>query len=463
MKIIHSFKTILLILLSLSFFKVTASTSAGDKSRKKDKPNILLFFVDDLGWADLGYRNPVFHTPNIDQLKEEGMDFSRAYIATPTSSPSRASLLTGKEPVRLRMVRHIPEGEKYGFDAEGRTREPFHLWDGDPARMPSRNWLPLEEITYAERLKEAGYYNVHVGKWHLGSEEFHPVRQGFDEQLGTSNYGHPKSYYQPYFIPLNPLADASKDAYLTDVLTEMTEQFITSYDKDKPFLISLWYYNVHGPFVGRKDLVEKYKKEGLEGRYAEYAAQVSAVDESVGRIRKVLKEKELDENTVILFLSDQGGFFENGPLSGGKIGGNTLGEGGARVPFIVYYPNITKGGSTCDVPVQSIDVYPTLIEIASGKKCKDKGINGVSLLPLLKGGRIKDRNLYFFRSYEDQYAAVIQGDWKLKTYHSGKFELYNLRKDIGEQNNLMDSSPKMSKRLKKELTKWEEEVLAGDN
>lgn len=171
----------------------------------------------------------------------------------------------------------------------------------------------------------------------------------------------------------------------------------------------------------------------------------------------------MDENTVILFLSDQGGFFENGPLSGGKIGGNTLGEGGARVPFIVYYPNITKGGSTCDVPVQSIDVYPTLIEIASGKKCKDKGINGVSLLPLLKGGRIKDRNLYFFRSYEDQYAAVIQGDWKLKAYYSGKFELYNLRKDIGEQNNLMDSSPKMSKRLKKELTKWEEEVLAGDN
>ena len=463
MKIIHSFKTILLILLSLSFFKVTASTSAGDKSRKKDKPNILLFFVDDLGWADLGYRNPVFHTPNIDQLMKEGMDFSRAYIATPTSSPSRASLLTGKEPVRLRMVRHIPEGEKYGFDAEGRTREPFHLWDGDPARMPSRNWLPLEEITYAERLKEAGYYNVHVGKWHLGSEEFHPVRQGFDEQLGTSNYGHPKSYYQPYFIPLNPLADASKDAYLTDVLTEMTEQFITSYDKDKPFLISLWYYNVHGPFVGRKDLVEKYKKEGLEGRYAEYAAQVSAVDESVGRIRKALKEKGLDENTVILFLSDQGGFFENGPLSGGKIGGNTLGEGGARVPFIVYYPNITKGGSTCDVPVQSIDIYPTLIEIASGEKCKDKGINGVSLLPLLKGGKIKDRNLYFFRSYEDQYAAVIQVDWKLKAYHSGKFELYNLRDDIGEHNNLIDSSVRIANRLKAELAKWEKEVLADDN
>ncbi|WP_211320021.1 sulfatase [Dyadobacter jejuensis] len=425
----------------------------------QQKPNIVLFFVDDMGWADLGFRNPVFETPNIDKLKKEGMSFERAYISTPTCSPSRASLLTGKEPVRFQMVRHIPEGKAYNFDENGRTQEEFHLWEKDPVQMPSRNWLPLSEITYAERLKQYGYYNMFIGKWHLGSEAYHPIKQGFDAQIGASNFGHPKSYYQPFFKQNNPLADSSDGSYLTDVLTEKTQDFIADYKESKPFMLTLWYYTVHGPHIGRKDLVEKFKARGLEGKYAEYAAMVAAMDESIGKIRQSLVDKGIADNTVILFLSDQGGYFTNSPLSGGKTGGNTLGEGGARVPLLMYYPGVTKPNSETSVPVQSIDLYPTLIEIASGKKCEDKQINGVSLMPLVKGKKLKSRNLYFFRSYEDQYAAVISGDWKLVKYHSGRYDLFNIAKDISEKNNLYGTNQKEESKLKSELANWEKSVV----
>ena len=204
----------------------------------------------------------------------------------------------------------------------------------DPAQRNSINWLPLEETTYAERLKELGYFNMFIGKWHLGHEPYHPIHQGFDEQYGASNFGHPKSYYQPYFKNLNPLPEFSKEDYLTDILTDKAEDFIENYDKESPFMLSLWYYNVHGPHIGRKDLIDRYKAQGWEDRYANYGAMVSAMDESVGRVRKALEEKGIADNTVILFTSDQGGYFTNFPLRGKKNGGFTLGEGGA--PSSVY-------------------------------------------------------------------------------------------------------------------------------
>ncbi len=438
--------------------KPEKKTDKAKTAQTHEKPNIVLLFVDDWGWVDLGYRTKLFHTPNIDQLKKDGLEFTRAYIATPTCSPSRASLLTGKEPVRFQMVRHIPGGNEAGFK-NGRTDEEFHLWPKDPVQMPSRNWLPLEEVTYAERLKEFGYYNMFIGKWHLGHEPYHPIHQGFDEQYGTANAGHPNSYYPPYFKIDNPLEDTPKDKYLTDVLTDKAEDFIDTYDKAQPFMLSMWYYNVHGPHEGPKDLVEKYKKEGLEDRFANYAAMVTAVDESVGRVRKALKEKGMAENTVILLISDQGGYFDQAPLSGSKTGGNTLGEGGARVPFIIDYPGLTKPNTTTDIPVQSLDIYPTLIEIASGEPCNDDWIDGESLMPIIKGGTLAKRNLYFFRSYEDQYASVISGDWKLVKYHSGKFELFNVRDDISEQHNLIGENLEQESTLKKELAAWEAEAV----
>ena len=438
--------------------KPAKETDKADTVQSAQKPNIVLLFVDDWGWVDLGYRTALFHTPNIDQLKKDGLEFTRAYIATPTCSPSRASLLTGKEPVRFQMVRHIPGGNEAGFK-NGRTDEEFHLWPTDPVQMPSRNWFPLEEVTYAERLKEYGYYNMFIGKWHLGHEPYHPIHQGFDEQYGTANAGHPHSYYPPYFKIDNPLEDIPKDKYLTDVLTDKAEDFIGNYNKTQPFMLSLWYYNVHGPHEGPKDLVEKYKEEGLEDRFANYAAMVTAMDESVGRIRKALEDNGMDENTVLLLISDQGGYFDQAPLSGGKTGGNTLGEGGARVPFIVDYPGLTKANTTTDIPVQSLDIYPTLIEIASGQPCTDDWINGKSLMPIIKGDSLEKRNLYFFRSYEDQYASVISGDWKLVKYHSGKYELFNVALDISEKNNLIEVETQQAEKMKNELIEWEKKAV----
>ncbi len=419
------------------------------------KPNIVLLFVDDQGWADVGYRNKLLHTPNIDQLKKEGLDFTRAYIATPTCSPSRASLLTGKEPVRLQMVRHIPQV------GGGRLQDDeFSTLASDPVQMPTRNFLPLEEVTYAERLKEFGYYNMFIGKWHLGNEAHHPVRQGFDAQYGTANAGHPKDYYAPFFDSEDgTLRDFTGKNYLTDVLTTRAEDFIGDYDQPQPFMLTMWYYAVHNPHVGRKDWVQKYHDEGLSGRYAEYAAMVSAMDESVGRVRKALERKGIADNTIIIYLSDQGGDFSNAPLTGGKNGGNALGEGGARVPLIVHYPGVTKPNTTCEVPVQSLDIFPTLVEIAFGKKPTEKNINGVSLLPLLKGGTLPKRNLYFFRSYEDQYAAVVSGDWKYIKYHSGGDKLFNLLIDIGEQKNLTEEYPEKAAALKEDLVRWEKEAV----
>jgi len=423
------------------------------KDRSADSPpNIVLLFVDDYGWADLGFRNLEFYTPNIDQLKNEGMEFSRAYVATPTCSPSRASLLTGKEPIRLEMPRHITYEDRYG-----RNTQKYNYWETDPVQRNSINWLPLEEVTYAERLKEYGYYNMFIGKWHLGHEPYYPVKQGFNEQYGTSNFGHPKQYYPPYFDDPNPLPE-TKDEYLTDVLTNKAEDFIRNYDKEQPFMLSMWYYNVHSPFNGRKDLIKRYKDQGWDDRYANYGAMVSAMDESVGRIREALKEKGIDKNTVVIFTSDQGGYFPNFPLRGGKIG-NTLGEGGARVPFLVRYPGLTKAGETCNTPIQTIDIYPTLVEIASGSACKDEQIQGKSILPLVKGEDFPARNLYFFRSYEDQYAAIISGDWKLIKYHQGPSELYNIKEDQSEINNLVNIKTGIARNLLKQLEEWEKEAV----
>lgn len=441
-------RVLLLIITALALF-------TGCKSEEVKQPNIVLLFVDDLGWADLGYRNQLFNTPNVNSLKEAGMNFDRAYVATPTCSPSRASILTGKEPVRMGMSRHITHEDK----KTGRNSKEYNYWPKDPVDRPSRNWIPLEEVTYAEKLKEYGYYNKFVGKWHSGHEEYHPICQGFDSQYGTGNQGHPFNYYAPFFKHSNPLPQFTDREYLTDVLTDEAEKFIREYDKDKPFMLSLWYYTVHGPHIGKKELVQKYLDAGLEESYANYAAMVETMDISVGRVRKALKERGLDDNTVVIFTSDQGGAFQNGSLRGGKKGGFTLCEGGARVPLSIYYPGVTEAGSSSNTPVQTLDLFPTLCEIASGKSFSSSKIQGKSLMTLLNGGDLEERSLYFFRSYEDQYAAVIRGDWKLIKYHSGLFELYNLKSDISESDNLVDKNREIFLKMKTDLESWEVEAV----
>jgi arylsulfatase A-like enzyme len=437
---------------------VLALLLAASVNARAEKPNIVLFFVDDMGWSDLGYRNPLFESPNIDKLAREGLDFQQAYIPCPTCSPSRSALLTGKHPARLKLVRHIPHDPKYGFDAFGRTEQPFNLWKTDPARFPCVNWLALEHTTYAEALKELGYYNLFVGKWHLGHEPYHPVHQGFDRQIGASNWGHPRSYHPPYFKNSDVLAD-EKERYLTDKLTDETVAFIKQYNRDQPFMISLWYYSVHGPHQGREELVAYFEKKGLRGRYANYAAMVKAVDESVGRVRAALEEKGVVENTIVIFLSDQGGYFENKPFRGGKRR-DTLCEGGARVPFIFHWPGVTKPGSRNNSVVQSTDLFPTLIEIAGGDPATFEDLDSVSLVATIRENSVLTRQepIYGYRAYEDMYASVRAGTWKLIAYRSGKLCLYNIEEDRKEQDDLAASKPEKVAELRRRLIAWEQEM-----
>lgn len=421
---------------------------AGWVAHGADRPNIVLLFVDDLGWSDLGYRNPaVVETPQIDALARESVDFLQCYIPTPTCSPSRAALLTGKHPARLQFFRHI----------EGTPPEPFNHWRNDPAQVPSRNWLPLEEVTYAEALGELGYHNVLVGKWHLGDEKFHPTRQGFHRQIGTTNQGHPHSFYPDYFRSSDVLQDA-RDEYLTDRLTDEAVNFIETHDPGRPFMLSFWYYAVHSPHIGRKDHVRHFQARGFSGAYAEYLGMIKAVDDSVGRIRAALQRRGIAENTIIILLSDQGGAFENRPLRGGKMR-DTLYEGGARVPFLFHWPGVAPAGPNRSI-VHSPDLFPTLLEIAGGDPASHPGVDGVSLLPVIRSGGVLERGrpIFGYRAYEDLYASVREGDWKLLGFRSGKLELYNLAEDEGETTDLSARHPGHVARLKAMLVGWEREM-----
>lgn len=424
--------------------------------KAESKPNIVLFFVDDLGWSDLGFRNRIFESPNIDKLAKMGLNFEQAYIATPTCSPSRATLLTGQHPARLQMVRHIPGGKKYGFDEFDRASKEFHYLERDPAQFPSRNWLPLENITYAEALKELGYYSAFIGKWHLGAEEYHPIHQGFDRQIGTSNYGHPKSYYPPYFRYDSIFAD-NNDRYLTDKLTDEAVHFIDAYEEDSPFMLTFSYYSVHSPHIGRKDLVEHFSSKGLEGKFLNYAAMLKATDESVGRVMDALTEKGIADNTILIFLSDQGGFFSNEPLRGGKMQ-ETLFEGGARVPFFFYWPGVTTSQKVSAV-VQSTDLFSTLVALAGGEPSAYDHLDGISLLPLISGAeQLTPRTIFGYRAYEDLYVSARKGDWKLLAYRSGKKELFNIADDMSETTDMASEKPDIVKDLVADIIQWEKEI-----
>ena len=427
-------------------------------SQEVKKPNIVLLFVDDMGWMAPESKTPKYETPNISQLAADGMEFDSMHIATPTCSPSRATLVTGQHPARLKMPRHIPHKPQYGFDKYGRTTDKTHLWEKDPAQMPSVNWLDTEYVTYAEALKQADYYNFFVGKWHLGHEGYHPIDQGFDRQVGTSNFGHPSNYYPPYFKFSDVLSDA-KDEYLTDRLTNEAVGFIEEYDKDQPFMLSLWYYGIHSPVVGRKDLVAHFQAKGMSEDDAKYAAMISAIDESVGKVRQALKANNLAENTIIMLLSDQGGLFDNSPLRGTKRV-DTLYEGGSRVPFFISWPGVIEAGAVNHSIVQSTDLFPTIVEFAGLTPASYQNLDGVSLVSTIKNNSELARGdaIYGYRAYQDLYASVREGDWKLLAYRSGILKLYNIPNDIGEATDLADKHPEIVAVLKQKLVKWEREM-----
>lgn len=430
-----------------------------------EKPNMVLFFVDDLGWNNLGYRNPdLFETPNIDQLAKDGIDFQQGYVAGPVCSPSRATLLTGKHPARLKMVRHVRTDTKKGvqliFDDLGRPSH--HILPTDPAQFPSKNWVDLEHVSYAEALKTQGYYNLFLGKWHIGEKGFYPVDQGFDRQIGTTDRGAPSNYYPDYFKDSPILEEEDSDKYLTDRITDELIGFIEGWEEKQPLMVSLWYHNVHSPNIGKKEYLPLFEnRDGLkeEPKRVQFAAQVAAVDESVGRIRAALKKKGMDKNTVIVFTSDQGSLYEWAPYRGGKRI-DTLCEGGARVPFIVSWPGVAKAGVQNNSIVQTTDLFPTFVEIAGGNPAAYSNLDGVSLVSTLKENGTLERGepIYGYRAYEDLYASVREGDWKLLAYRSGMVNLYNVEEDRCEKTDLAEKNPEKVRELVAKLKAWEKEM-----
>lgn len=418
-------------------------------------PNLVVLLVDDLGWTDLGcFGSDYYETPELDKLCASGMKFTRGYAACTVCSPTRASLLTGKYPPRTGITN----------------------WISGPDMR-----LRHEEVTLAEALRDGGYATGHVGKWHLAPRgdkavaDYYPLKQGFDVNIGGNHWGAPGSYYYPFSSKkkvLEFLPPAKEGDYLTDVLTDAAIGWVDSVSADKPFFLNVWYYNVHTPIQGRKDLVAYFeaKPKGARHKNAAYAAMLKSVDESVGRLVAALKENGRLDNTVFVFTGDNGGLAKptnNAPLREGK--GSEY-EGGVREPTFVVWPGVTIPGSVCEEPVITCDIYPTLLEMAGleGDATHNETVDGVSLVPLLnhKATSLKRQALYWHYPHthgggSKKYGAVLAGDWRLvEQYSTGELELYNLKNDIGETTNLANAEPVKTAELAGLLAEWRIDVGA---
>lgn len=464
--------------LGLLFFSglIAIETNDSEAADLPNKPlNVLFLLIDDLGFMDVGCNNPdtFYETPNIDRLAKSGMRFTNGYAACPVCSPTRYSILTGKYPSRV-------DATDWFVGKRSGKFLPAELIDH----------MPLEEVTLAEALKENGYTTFFAGKWHLGeTEEFWPTKQGFDINKGGWRRGGPYGpgkYFSPYGNPR--LSDGPKGEHLPDRLARETAKFIREHQQ-KPFLAYLSFYSVHTPLMAPKQLVEKYKAKakrlGLIGKtefadeeqvwptnktrkvrilqnHAVYAAMVEAMDTAVGKVLNQLEASGLKENTAVMLIGDNGGLStsegsptSNLPLRGGK---GWLYEGGIREAYLIRWPGVTKPGSVCDVPVTSTDFYPTILEMAGLPGKPKQHLDGISLVPVLKGGGCLERDAIYWHypHYSNQGgmpgAAIRQGDWKLiERFEDGRVHLYHLKNDLGEKNDLASKYPDRVSCMRKKL------------
>lgn len=451
------------------------------------QPNIVLVFMDDMGWRDLGCSGSTFYeTPNIDALCREGMRFDRAYAACPVCSPSRASLMTGRHPARVGVTDWI--------DITG-VQHPMH---GRLIDAPYLHHLPKEGKTLPQALREAGYATWHVGKWHLGTEEYYPEKFGFDVNIGGCSWGHPhRGYFSPYGIATLP--DISEGEYLTDRLTDEAIHLIAQSDS-RPFFLNLCHYAVHTPIQAKqKDIdrfVEKAKKWGLhernpftEGEYHPtvehgrnrvtrrivqsdpvYAALIWNLDENIGRLVDALKAADKWENTLFLFTSDNGGLATsessptcNAPASEGK---GWLYEGGTRVPMFAVWPHVIAPGTQASTPMYTPDLYPTFLDAAHLPLNPTQHIDGVSLMPVMRGNALSQRPLFWhYPHYGNQGgrpgAAVLSGAYKLIWhFEDDRMELFDVDRDIAETRDLSADMPKKASELLSMLKEWQREAGA---
>jgi arylsulfatase A-like enzyme len=457
------------------------------------RPNVIFILLDDFGYSDLGcYGSKFYESPNIDRFAAENVRFTNAYAACPVSSPTRASILTGKYPVNTGITDWIPgrQATNSGSAADKLIALPFNLN------------LGLDEITIAEMLKNNGYKTMISGKWHLGEDSLYwPEYQGFDVNKGGFSKGSPTKdkRYNGYFSPYgNPrLSDGPEGEYLTDRLTDEAIRFVDQNRKD-PFFLYLSYYAVHNPMQAKEEHVNKFKAKavssgldkkepftrdrywiakGMPGNYKErviqsnpvYAAMIYSVDENIGRLLDKLHELSLEDNTIIIFTSDNGGLStsegsptSNYPLRAGK---GWLYEGGIRVPLIIRYPGKGKPGSVINTPVCSVDFYNTIAEMTGSGRGNAK-TDGVSFIQLFSKDKMKERPLFWhYPHYSNQGvepgSAVRLGRYKLiDNFQSGKQEMYDLENDLSETTDISAANPEKTRELYTLLKKWRAETNA---
>lgn len=496
--------------------------AGGCSGVREAKPNIVFFLVDDLGWTDLGcYGSTFYETPNIDKFAGENVRFTSAYAACHVSSPTRASILTGKYPATINLTDWLPGRKDFSFQRFTNVEVNQHL--------------PYEENTIAEALKAHGYATAIIGKWHLGEDPSNPMAHGFDIHIPNWAKGWPNGgYYHPF--KLEGL-ESNEGDYLTDRLTDEALDWI-ELNKGNPFFLYFSHYAVHDPIDGRPDLVKKYEeklskmieKEGepflLEGNpdsnqpvsigegknmlrdgafegfsqlpnqmvkikqvqdNVHFAAMVESMDESFGRVLKKLHDLGLEDNTIVIFFSDNGGMAAanfgnpqrvltreqldrafstaNLPLRGAK---GWLYEGGIRVPLIIKWPASKLKRIACDVPVISVDLYPTIMDMVGEKVPEDQKVDGTTLVPLMMGGKTLDREAIYWHfphysnhGMQSPGGAIRWGDYKLLEYYeNGSVQLFNLKNDIGEQNDISSSNPEITAELKNRLHQWRTSINA---
>lgn len=456
-------------------------------AQESDRPNILFFLADDLGMMDLGTYNPdtFYETPNIDNLADSGLKFHQAYGSNPVCSPSRFSIMTGKYPSRHDVTNW------FCGDRSGRFL---------PAEMNC--YMPLEEYTVTEAFQDAGYTTFFAGKWHLGSDpELWPEHQGFDINRGGWAYGSPGapgqfSHFAPYNNPR--LEEGPEGEYLVERLARETRRFLQSHG-DEPFFAFLSFYQVHTPLEAPDDLVEKYKFKSENSGLADteifaeeeqvwptderrmvrtvqnhpvYAAMVESMDRAVGKVLEELEEQGYSDNTIVIFTSDDGGLASseghptsNLPLRGGK---GWVYEGGLRGPLLIKWPGTVLPGSTTEAKTISTDFYPTLLEMAGLPNRVDQHTDGISIVPILKGevdSLDRDALYWHYPNYSNQGGfpggAIRIGDWKLiERYEDGRVHLYNVVKDMNEQNDLAGVYPDRVNEMRQMLHSWYEDVDA---
>ena len=457
--------TLALLLSASSLLGASASAAEGEKPKKPKKPNIVFILADDLGYTDVAcYGSKYYETPNIDRMAAEGTRFTSGQTCGPNCQPTRAALHSGQ---------YSPRTGVYTVGGINRFD-----WSKRPLRpVDNIAQLPLEKITIADSLKKAGYATGMFGKWHLGNNgPHHPSQRGFDEAIVSEG--------KHFNIKTNPPTEVPEDEYLADFLTDRAVDFIDRH-QDEPFFLYLPHYGVHAPYQAKKDLIAKFRDKKAAGGHHDptYAAMIASVDESVGRVLAKLEELGLDDDTLVIFSSDNGGvggyddvgitkkmgITDNEPLRGGK---GTLYEGGVRVPYVFRWKGAVKPGQTEATPINSVDLYPTLLELAGAEAPADYPLDGVSYAQLLKDGKPLEREaLYWhFPGYlganGDQWrttpaGAIRVGDWKLlEFFEDGRLELYNLKDDIGEKKNLATAEPEKTRELHEKLKAWRQEINA---